>query len=364
MLDVKFFPLLPIWLPQMPELHTIRIFYLIGGVTLRFLKAIFTALGLKKLEIVGSPYTIVEAYDPNIAPITVPIQQFMYRNRPHSVTRIPPIGQRVAIIDEVDLQAYLTLESISLSRMVGRMVVQMHLNLETLMIHGETAQSDLMADLSWPCLLELTLYSVSPCTDVPMSSLLSHMQSLRTLHLDFAHTPRKPRFLICPPESYHNVPPSLTSLTLSWPGRNDQVFFHLPPTLRYLSLRDSPRIHVIDRQDVRSVPSLKGSEIVEMLKSSELTDLESLEVLYEGGLNEVAMLKFISASFPSLRRLELCRLRPNRWQRVSSSYTSDDIPIVCLCSIICFSGTLNYESLTGIDCQHSLDVSITAQPPR
>lgn len=97
----------------MPELHTIRILYLIGGVPLRFLKAIFTAPGLQTLKIVESPYCNVEAYDSDIAPITVPIRRFIYRNRPRSVPRVPRLGEREFVIDDSDLQAYLELEFIS-----------------------------------------------------------------------------------------------------------------------------------------------------------------------------------------------------------------------------------------------------------
>lgn len=265
--------------------------------------------GLHTLEIVQSPYETVEFYGPDIESITVPLRQLIYKKR-----RIegPSVRMEMERIDPAVIQQQLSLECDSLSCIL----TQVHLTLETLLIPGETSQFDYLAYLSWPCLRELTLYGVPPITDVSMSRALSNMPSLRTLYLQFYIRSYFPGFFICPPEEeHHPLPPLLTSLTISWPSPVDQVFSQLPPTLRHLSLRDSPRIWGVSRSMGRGLPYLSCQDVLKILGSNDFSALERLEVVYQGSIEEEEMLKFIVASFPSLYFLELHRLRPNRWDR-------------------------------------------------
>lgn len=310
-----YFPLLPTQLPKMPQIHTIRVACLSDGVPLNIFKAIFSAPGLKSLDIMECPYMNVDPYDARIAPLYVPMRDFAYRTRWHEILTSGHLIRTPSV--EYGLQ----LEKTSL----WRLLVQMNSTLETLLIPGETAQLGRMANVSWPCLRELTLYGVPPATDATMSSVISRMPSLRTLHLELIQLQHNPRFLVSPPGSSTYVPPQLTSFTLSWPSPDDQVFRNLPYTLRHLSLRDSLRIHALFKEAYSGqwLPILTGRDMLRIIEVVDFRSLESLEILYYGGVGEREMLEFISVSLPSLRRLELHRFRPERWFR-----RDEEIPVV------------------------------------
>lgn len=333
-----YFPLVPTQLPKMPQIHTIRIIGLYDGVPLQLFKAIYSAPGLQSLDIIDCPYAHVGLYDASTAPIIVPMRKFAYRTRriSHRRTLYGHLVRGPEAIRELQLEA----------TSLWRMLVQMNLTLETLMIPGETAQFELMADLLWPSLREFTLYGLPPVTDVSITSVLSRMPLLSTLHLEFFQLPECPRFLVCPPGSNDLFPPNLESFTLTWPSPDDQVFSKLSAALTHLSLRDSPRMHSLfpfPRETGGSwIPILTGHELLPLLQAFETKGLKTLEILYYGGVGERDMLSFISTSSPSLYKLELHRFRPDRWTR-----DDEDVSIVCIVNQYPGPSNLSYQDTIG-----------------
>lgn len=312
-------PLLSTRLPTMPQIHRIGLSGLYSGVPNGVLKAIFSAPGLEHFDVANCPYMTVDPYDAGIAPIVSPLRTFVYRTR-----RVNHRTVSHGILTRT-LKEYtgLQLEAISL----WGMLTQMHLTVDSLFIPGETAQFDLMAGLSWPCLRELTMYGLPPVTDTCLSLALACMPLLRVLHLEFAQIHISPLFFVYPPVPSCAAPLDLTSLTLSWPNPGDCIFSQLSTTLRHLAFRDSPRTSTLYECPAMSggewLPIVTAHDMLRILQASNLSGLESLEVVYYADSGEAALLNFLSTSFPSLHRLEIHRLRPNRW-----NHHDDDISIV------------------------------------
>ncbi|KAI0664158.1 hypothetical protein C8Q70DRAFT_220408 [Cubamyces menziesii] len=116
-----------------------------------------------------------------------------------------------------------------------------HETLEVLWLPTETAPFQTLRSLKWPSLLELRLRGELVQSDNSLLSALGNMPNLRLLKLDVA-LPRdtSPQPVWPPGEIGTYSWPMLEDVQISFPCMDDQLYGHLPPTLRRLSLRFFP----------------------------------------------------------------------------------------------------------------------------
>ena len=178
----------------------------------------------------------------------------------------------------------------------------------------------------WPRLRELSLsgeFRPDAEYPTPLVSLFSGLPGLRILNLAFA-LPRgvTRKQLVLWPEGYRRgdesqLPwPDLESLTLSFPDPDDRIFARLPPSLRRLSLRCTPRhcLHLWegDKYDHYSSPILYSSEMLEILTKISAPRLDHLQLEYIADDADGDLLRCIAERFPSVRSLELQRFLASR----------------------------------------------------
>ncbi|KAH9916385.1 uncharacterized protein BXZ73DRAFT_2604, partial [Epithele typhae] len=101
--------------------------------------------------------------------------------------------------------------------------------------------------------------------------------------------------------------PRLERLVIACPNAQDEVYEHLPPTLRALSLRHWKFAWLHEGL----VPSLYHSSgaMLAILRRCAAADIERLEIEYRAdSTSEDAMLRFVAGgAFPRLERLTLLR---------------------------------------------------------
>lgn len=125
---------------------------------------------------------------------------------------------------------------------------RLHRTLQVLDLPTEPTSLRHISSLTWPLLRELRLRGeLYPSEDRPgpLISALGHMSALRVLDLRFSvpegsDVSAPP---IWPPGLCATYPwPDLKHLVVSYANTNDQLFQHLPPTLRRLTLQYSPHL--------------------------------------------------------------------------------------------------------------------------
>ena len=198
-----------------------------------------------------------------------------------------------------------------------------HRTLETLHLFGASAPISLLIDLEWPRLKELVFHD-RPWESInlhPITSL-TRMSRLRTLILKFSvprdavHTQREPLW----PRGYAGpFPwPELERLVVTCPNVYDELYDHLPSTVRSLSLRYWKHVWWYERhfEKGEDIPDysllITATSLLEILRRCRLPDLVSLEIEYMEDEKEEELFTHIAASFPHLTYLKLVRYQEDR----------------------------------------------------
>ncbi|KAH9930632.1 uncharacterized protein B0H18DRAFT_930250 [Fomitopsis serialis] len=191
--------------------------------------------------------------------------------------------------------------------------------LETLNLASEPAPVPIVSRFHWPRLRKLAYCGPLWSTlSTPFISLHSGMQDLRSLSLELDVTSGTNTQVLWPPGYDGSFPwPELEHLLISFPDPRDEVYDHLPSSLRALSLRCWPHIHVqqepsdIDAVDDRpDHNALLGSTAIRsILRRCSLLDLDHLEIEYRADDEDDALLRQVAATFPRLTSLKIHRYR-------------------------------------------------------
>ena len=221
--------------------------------------------------------------------------------------------------DDRERPRYYSSERAALELMLGAVT---H-TLQTLVLPAEPTPFHNIAVAYWPQMRELRLRGeLSDRLSLPLISTLSGMPRLRILSLDLAanHTIDH-RHLIWPAGVLVSYPwPELTELTVSFPHPDDELYSHLPPTLRKLSLCCWPHIYERTRPwyqwDVHPSDELgwqqtlpTSSETLKILSRCRTPFLSRLAIEYQADASDSDMLSCLTSSFPRLQFLELYRYR-------------------------------------------------------
>ncbi|KAI8989632.1 hypothetical protein BD414DRAFT_484750 [Trametes punicea] len=191
-------------------------------------------------------------------------------------------------------------------------------SLEYLALPSEPAPLQTLASLHWPCLRELTLDGELPLFGDPASptllSVLGNMPKLRVLCLRLALPSSTTPLPIWPKDlAAVSCPwPDLERLQVSFPRVDDELYAHLSPALRSLSLRYYPHSITYLWQERRpgwQFPPSSCRDIFRILSSSQFPELEELEVEYHDDGSEESLLHYIGVAFPKLRSLKILRYR-------------------------------------------------------
>ena len=199
----------------------------------------------------------------------------------------------------------------SLAIVVG----SLNLYLERLRLPSDLAPIPTLRSLPWPRLRELKLDGVwPPHLDTPLIHIISEMPVLRTLALETALPCDMERQAVWPRGSSLRFPfPELEELVVSFPHPEDQLYSHLPPTLRSLSLRCCPHhcvyVWTPDTCMCWHSPISRASELLRILSSVKLPLLRQLQLEYIADHGDAALLDTVSDSFPHLSSLEIHRFR-------------------------------------------------------
>ena len=201
---------------------------------------------------------------------------------------------------------------------------RVHPTLEKLTLSAEPAPLLAMSQWSWPRLRELHLSgerrSLPP---VSYMTLLSAMPNLRTLALELTLVSEECTHTdpLWPPGSRMPFPwPDLAHLTVAHPDPADELYSHLPPSLRTLSLCCRPHKseqawiarRLIYTAHAYEYPVLTAAEMLGILGNCHLPRLTRLEVEYEAGEGEggeLDLLRALGSMFPQLAWLQIHRYR-------------------------------------------------------
>ncbi|TFY68310.1 hypothetical protein EVJ58_g1093 [Rhodofomes roseus] len=193
--------------------------------------------------------------------------------------------------------------------------------LETLDLVSERAPLADLSQLRWPRLRKLVYCGVPWSTlSAPWISLHPGMDHLRSLSLKLDLTPGGISQMLWPADYAGPFPwPMLEHLLVSFPDPRDEVYDHLPSSLRALSLRCYPHLHVQRRpsayganpaDDYPDHPALSSAaSILSILRRCNMLDLDHLEIEYRADGEEDALLRQIAAMFPRLTSLKFHRYR-------------------------------------------------------
>ncbi|KAM5536451.1 hypothetical protein V8D89_009887 [Ganoderma adspersum] len=245
------------------------------------------------------------------------------------------------------------------------LILKMCDTVKSLSLPMESAPILAMAEVSWPCLQDLSLHG--RFLDVAHVSSLQHLlpvlPSLRNLCIMagrpwslgslgrhpilpkpptststssslLEQLPLTPATVSAEPSSSGiaqehserepSPPPPLSelrSLTIAFPDPDDDLFSLPMHNLTHLSLRDHPRVYhrlaysytVPDGPEGRgwAAPLLSQDEALALLQRMDLSNLTSLELAYIAPVagSDDALLSYIAQAFPKLEHLELHRYR-------------------------------------------------------
>ena len=191
----------------------------------------------------------------------------------------------------------------------------LHEGLESLTLTSESAPLSTLARLHWPCLRKLTFYGTpweAPTPDI--AALSMRMPRLRELSFRLYTSSRA-----SVPRIYDDVylPPHLVRLALSSPNPRDKIFDRLPVTLRALSLRYWPHVHIqqylCDIGFVFDQPRydclLRSSDVLFIIRRCNNLGLDHLEIEYRADEEDEALLRYMVQTFPNITSLKIHRHR-------------------------------------------------------
>ncbi|KAM5544071.1 hypothetical protein V8D89_002257 [Ganoderma adspersum] len=201
---------------------------------------------------------------------------------------------------------------------------RIHPAVEKLVLSAEPAPLLAMSQWSWPRLRELRLRgSRRSLPPVPYMTLLSAMPNLRSLALELTLVSEECTHTdpLWPPGSRMPFPwPDLAHLTVAHPDPADELYSHLPPSLRTLSLCCRPHKsekawiarRLIYTAHAYEYPVLTSAEMLGILENCYLPSLTRLEIEYEareGEGGELDLLRALGSMFPQLAWLQIHRYR-------------------------------------------------------
>ncbi|KAI0712173.1 hypothetical protein C8Q76DRAFT_693852 [Earliella scabrosa] len=197
-----------------------------------------------------------------------------------------------------------------------------HASFEVLTTPCEIAPLTAFWQHDWPRLRELTLRgqrcAIDTSPEVPMIVVLARMPNLRTLTLELAQPRGLERQPIWPPRLAMEFPwPALETLRISFPDPDDQIYAHLPHTLRKLALRCWPRhyVHPLMTDGVGwHSPVLTSSEMLSILRRCGQTrgpfwTVENVDLEFEEDGRDLELFRCIPSLFPNVKYLTIHRYR-------------------------------------------------------
>ncbi|RPD61022.1 hypothetical protein L227DRAFT_73839 [Lentinus tigrinus ALCF2SS1-6] len=204
---------------------------------------------------------------------------------------------------------------------LDRILRSFHLSLETLSLPSEPAPLYTIPLLDWPRLRELRLrgiYWTSPHD--PIVKLFACMHNLRVLTLELMEQESATRsgIALWPSGTRASYPwPYLDSLSVSHPDPDDEIYAHLPSTMRTLVIRPWPHQCIRRGQEVSCVPEeLRSyspppspSVLLRILSRCYMPRLHTLGIEYRSDSTELSLLSHIASNFGLLKTLELHRYR-------------------------------------------------------
>ena len=210
--------------------------------------------------------------------------------------------------------------------LLNLIIPRLRLSLETLVLAVENAPLSSLQDNDWPRLRELTLSGENREDIQPYITILGRMPQLQSLRLYLAHPARLTSQPIWPDSLPGTFPwPRLEHLTISNPHPEDQLWAHLPRTLKSLALLYYPRfstIHYPSRWEVMQMndlclqwypPIVSALQMHRLLQCcSNLPNLVELELEYLIDEGEDLLLNHVARACVALEILEIRRYR-KRW---------------------------------------------------
>lgn len=189
-------------------------------------------------------------------------------------------------------------------------------SLETLVLTSESVPLAILARVRWPRLRRLAFYGTQWTESRPMSAALPvGMQSLRDLSYELYTNTSEARTQVY---DRLQLSPPLERSVLSEPAPLDNVFEHLPPTLRALSLRYWPHLH--DQQYFHTTAFydnpryglvVNSSDVLSILRRCAGLGLDQLGLEYRADEEEGALLRFPPSHVIEAPQLSLWSMMTN-----------------------------------------------------
>ena len=219
------------------------------------------------------------------------------------------------------------------------LVRRLYASLESLMLPVESAPIRTISSLHWPRLREFSLRGErwsDPAT--PIVTLFSSMPSLQSLALELSERENAIAGVVWQKGLSATFPwPRLRSLRVSHSDPIDEVYSHLPSSLRCLALRSWPheceRVYQLMAQYLNtsqlegyrrrwwSYPLSTPHNLAEVLQKCDLPFLRTLELEYREDAQEPELLQLVVTKFSYLTTLEIHRFRREGCK---------DVPVVSL----------------------------------
>ncbi|CDO74543.1 hypothetical protein BN946_scf184641.g9 [Trametes cinnabarina] len=208
-----------------------------------------------------------------------------------------------------------TKEQEALSLVLGRL----RDSLKQLILPAASAPFDTMMTWNWPSLREFSLRGERVATSLPLIEMLFKTPRLQILSLILAEPADSSPPPIWPPGfAMTGQLPDIEQITVTHPHAEDELYAHLPATLRRLTLRCWPRYYkhrsilnefMTDAGVDWSSPILTSSEMLHILKRTQKPHLTHLELEYRADADDEKLWRHIGSSYPQLTVLRVHRYR-------------------------------------------------------
>ena len=236
---------------------------------------------------------------------------------------------------------------------------KIYATLEELHCISESLSLRVLYEHDWPQLRVLYLYGqrFTP-HNRPYISILSRMRRLRELRLELANPAHVDRQAIWPPGFNFTYPwPELERLTLTQPHPDDQLFAHLPRSMRRLDIRCWPHYSSIPKDGEHDwkaalgirwhMPLLMTSEMLGILRRCATPELEHLQLEFRADTKCLDVLRYVTVAFSRLKVLQV------HWYREDG--VLDDPPIVRLFSSLLTRLATNEPFILGCNRRYPCD---------